>query len=254
MITTTDKNLPEVPLEPIVSTHSETPVNPIVEWDFGDVKFDVILAETDADRQACYQLRYNSLVAAVHPRDVQMLPAEDYPDGLEHDHFDDVATMFLAREITDQGITPVGTFRLIPCDSKYGYYIRGSKFNDQTVRLPQFYKSEPVLASETLEASRLVGHPYTIDDGSQVLLSMLLMEAGRKFTMTTDRKNWICIITHNQADRLRLVGWTFATLYGGPAKYMNALREACFVNMYLDRFNFVRQTGPKTVQDTRSHN
>ena len=179
---------------------------------------------------ACVELRFDSYCKAKHPLDNKRFDPGQFPDKREVSPEDDHSHHFLATKEVNGILQPVGTFRLIPCDM--GFYVQDTKFGGKVIRLPDQHNGRPVSLATTYEAGRWVGHWTTAPEGRRkVLLSMMLLEAGMRFTQAQGRAHWFCVIDEVNAGRLRHTGWILNQLIPGVHDYLTVPSEACLMPM-----------------------
>lgn len=199
----------------------------IPAWVFGGVRFEVRMARTAIDKETCYRLRYDYFCLA-HDGDVPQFDASAYPDGLESDEFDDRSIQLLAEMVTDEGRSPVGTFRLIPCE--LGYYIEGADFGGIPFNLPKEHDGLPVTAETTFEAGRWCGKAIQLpDDGRRVLVSMMLAEAGLEISKQLGRTHWVCGLKLKVTKGIIADGWPVSQIVSGISMRWNSPVEAVII-------------------------
>ncbi len=217
----------------------------ISSFPYGDAVFRVGVVDSEEERKACYRLRYNSYCLSNHALDHNRFDPKNYPEGLEMSAEDPYSHLFLATKTVDGVSTPVGTFRLIPCD--LGFYVENTQFGPETIRLPERHRGELVSPQTTFEAGRWVGHWESTPKGERrVLVSMMLLEAGMRLTQELGRTHWFCVIDEVSAGRLRYEGWILDQLIPGVHTYLTVASEACLMPMLTYGFNCPRLGAPLT--------
>lgn len=152
-------------------------------------------AESDAEMEAVYRLRYD-----VYCEYLRSLPPENYPDRMECDIFDDRAIHFAAY---DRGRI-CGVLRLIP-DGARGFLM------EENFALPA-----NLIRAKTLEISRVIGR-RRFDQR----VSLLLLKAARKHSLRHGYDFWIGAWQEDILRSLMASGFGFRTI-GMRAEYHNS--------------------------------
>jgi hypothetical protein len=138
--------------------------------------------------------------------------------------------MLLVKMTAAEEVTPVGTFRFTRCSRET--WTVGHGFGSDVFNLPRSHNGEEILPGKTFDAGRWVAHPVETPRGSrQVLVHMLLAEAGLKLSQEMGIRHWACIINHQAARMGRHNGWPLDPVLPGPRDYFGVVSEACIIPM-----------------------
>ncbi|MFH1632150.1 MAG: GNAT family N-acyltransferase [bacterium] len=193
-------------------------MRPMFSIEIEGVKFHVGRPMLEAERNACYQLRYRAFCI-----ERSRLPAKNYSDGRELDQYDGSSMLFAAWSDLNDGEV-VGTFRLSRCD--LGYFLENGQFNGQRFQLPEAAGGEPVMLEATAEASRLVAPSIMLPTGKRVLVSMLLFRALLIVSKQQGIRHWVYAANPKQLSNMRKDGWPFECLIPAEHEYYGELAEA----------------------------
>lgn len=200
-------------------------------WSIGSRIFTAHQIRDTTDLTASQRMRFDEYVERLGQID-----ASACPSGLESDDWDQYAVQLIAK----MDRTPIGSFRLIPCNKPY--LLSEACFNGRQFVLPEVHpKSRRIInPEETVEASRWVGRAVKLDDNTSVLTSMLLLQEGIRYSLENGIKFWICAIGVQQVANLRADGWPFIDIVpGAPHEYHGAQVAVCILEV---REYFCRRT------------
>ncbi|MFH1766927.1 MAG: hypothetical protein ABH826_02440 [Patescibacteria group bacterium] len=201
----------------------------IPAWEFGDIRFEAGLIETEEELLELCKLRYIAFCQPSYPGDVPRLRAEDYPDGIERGPEDDYSYNVVAIKVEIGKRDIIGGFRFIPCEQHF--FIEGTQFGGEIIHLPEEHNGESVTPETTFEASRWWGHPYQLPPQGKesVLISMLLAEGGQQLSRELGRKHWFCAIDSSVAKFAKADGWQIDPIINGVHQYLNRPTQVCII-------------------------